>query len=198
MNLHKEALNRLQAHIETAQRMNSILDQVIQAVEEVVNTFQSGRKILLAGNGGSAADAQHWAAEWVIRLSHTLDRPAMPAIALSTDTSVLTAGGNDIGFRNIFARQVEALAVPGDLFIVISTSGNSENLIIAAQKAKTKGARVLGILGKDGGKLRAYCDLSVVIPSDDTQRIQEMQEFVGHLLCELSELKLYGEDFVTV
>jgi len=192
MNLHEEISHRLQAHIETAHKIAGIIEPVTQAVEEVVQTFRSGGKILLAGNGGSAADAQHWAAEWVIRLSHTLERPAMPAIALSTDTSVLTAGGNDIGFQNIFARQIEALAKTGDLFIAISTSGNSENLLIASGKAKEKGVRVLGILGKDGGKLRPLCDLFILIPSNDTQRIQEMQEFIGHLLCELSELMLFG------
>jgi len=193
MNIRNESLNRLHNHIETAGRMEAIIDQIVLAVEQVVLTFRSGGKVLLAGNGGSAADAQHWAAEWVIRLSHKLNRSAMPAISLATDTSILTAGGNDIGFENIFARQVEALGSGGDLLIVISASGNSGNLVKAVDLAKAKKVKALGILGNDGGELAPLCDLSVIIPSNDTQRIQEMQEFVGHLLCELSELALYDE-----
>ena len=162
-------------------------------VVEVVDTLRRGNKLLLAGNGGSAADAQHWAAEWVIRLSHDLQRPALPAIALTTDTSILTAGANDIGYDNVFARQVEALAQQGDLVLLISTSGNSGNLIKAAKVAKEKGAKTLGILGNKGGSMAEVCDFSVVVPSSDTQRVQEMHIIVGHLLCELSERTLYQE-----
>ncbi len=192
MNTQDEIRRRLNGHIETAKKMETILDDIDAAVQIVVETFRSGGKLLIAGNGGSAADAQHWAAEWVIRLSHNLDRPAMPAIALSTDSSVITAAANDIGFENIFARQIEALARLGDLFIAISTSGDSENLIRACRTAHEKEARVLGILGGDGGRMVEMCDLAVIIPSSDTQRIQEMHEFVGHILCELSEELLYG------
>ncbi len=191
MDLSREIHNRLESHLETAQKMREILGDVESAVNLVTDTFRNGSKILLAGNGGSAADAQHWAAEWVIRLTHHLERPAMPAIALTTDTSTLTAGGNDIGFENIFARQVEALGTKGDLLIVITTSGQSENLLRAANTAREKGMQILGILGKDGGVIREHCDLNVIIPSNETQHIQEMHEFVGHLLCELSELELY-------
>lgn len=193
MNIAQEIQNRLNSHIETARRVEQIIPDIDSAVNEVVKTFHRGGKILLAGNGGSAADAQHWAAEWVIRLSHHLDRPAMPAIALTTDTSVLTAGGNDIGFENIYARQVEAIGAESDLLVLITTSGNSENLIRASKIAHEKGLTVLGISGSGGGKLNELCDLSVVIPSDNTQHIQEMQEFVGHMLCELSELILFDE-----
>ncbi|MDP8207942.1 MAG: SIS domain-containing protein [Candidatus Electryonea clarkiae] len=193
MNIDVEIRKRLDNHIETARKMEQIFDDIHRGVDEVVKTFRNGGKILLAGNGGSAADAQHWAAEWVVRLTHHLERPGMPAIALTTDTSVLTAGGNDIGFDNIFARQVEALGSSGDLFLAITTSGNSENLIRASITAKEKGMTILAISGSGGGKLEDLCDLSIVIPSDSTQHIQEMQEFTGHILCELSELILYGE-----
>jgi len=179
------------SHIEVARSMKDLADNIESAVELVVQTFQNGGKLLLAGNGGSAGDAQHWAAEWVIRLSHHLDRPSMPAIALTTDSSILTAGGNDIGFDNIFARQVEGLGQKGDLLIAISTSGNSENVIRASRIAKDKGMKVLGILGKDGGRQIEYCDADVTVPSTDTQRIQEMHVVIGHLLCELSERTLY-------
>jgi D-sedoheptulose 7-phosphate isomerase len=119
----------------------------------------------------------------------------MPAIALSTDTSILTAGANDIGYDNVFARQVEALANPGDLVIMISTSGKSENLLRAAKTARDRGAATLGILGKGGGPLAGLCDRTVIVPSDDTQHIQEMHEIVGHLLCGISEQALHGEGF---
>ncbi|MDP8228520.1 MAG: SIS domain-containing protein [Candidatus Electryoneaceae bacterium] len=187
-----EIRRRLDEHIETATKMDTMLINIVSAVEMVVETFRAGGKLLLAGNGGSSADAQHWAAEWIIRLNPKLNRPAMAAIALSTDTSVITAGANDIGYENVFSRQIEALALSGDLFIAISTSGNSENLIRAAKLADEKNVRVLGILGKGGGRIVDYCDHSVIIPSDNTQRIQEMQEFVGHMLCELSEEILYS------
>ncbi len=193
MDYRVEIERRLQAHLEAARRMDEVTGQAAEAVSLVVETFRGGGKVLLAGNGGSAADAQHWAAEWVIRLVHHLKRPAMPAIALTTDSSLLTAGANDIGYENVFARQVEGLAAPGDLLILISTTGNSGNLARAAEAAREKQARVLGILGSGGGLLREACDLSVVVPSEDVQRIQEMHAFLGHMLCELSELALYGD-----
>ncbi len=194
MDLKRAIATRLDEHIATAQQMKDILPDMQQAVELVVETFRGEGKILLAGNGGSAADAQHWAAEWVIRLSHHLERPSMPAIALTTDTSVLTAGANDIGYENVFARQVEAFGQEGDLLIAITTSGNSGNLVLASEQAKKQGVKTLGILGSGGGKMAPLCDHAVVIPSSSTQVIQELQEFVGHLLCELSELELYDPD----
>lgn len=136
MNMQDEYTLRLRKHIELAKRMMDLNPAVEQAVTLVVETFRKGKKILLAGNGGSAADAQHWAAEWVIRLSHDLERPGLPAMSLSTDTSIITAGGNDIGYENIFARQVETYGSEGDLLILISTSGNSENLVLAAARAR--------------------------------------------------------------
>ena len=146
---------------------------------------------MLCGNGGSAADCQHIATEFVIRLSHNLERPAIPAIALTTDTSNLTAGGNDIGFTNVFARSIEALGKKGDCLIAISTSGNSENIIKAVNKSKLLGITTIGLLGNDGGKIMPLCDMSIVIPTNDTQRIQESHITVGHILCEIVERELY-------
>lgn len=193
MNLAQQIDKAWVDHVELALTMRDTMSEPIEAaVQLVTDTLRSGHKLLLAGNGGSAADAQHWAAEWVIRLSPDITRPALPAIALNTDTSILTAGANDIGYENVFARQVEAFAQEGDLLLLISTSGNSENLSRAAVKAKEKKATVLGLIGKGGGKLKSACDHTLIIPSNDTQRIQEMQEIVGHLLCELSERLLFG------
>ena len=193
MKILSEIESALKDHINTAQAMKLILPDIASCVEIIVETFKSGNKLLLAGNGGSAADAQHWAAEWVIRLNPAIKRPGMPVIALSTDSSILTAGANDIGYENIFARQIEALGKNGDLLINISTSGNSENLIRAIKMAKEMDIKTMGVLGKGGGKIANLTDFNVIIPSEDTQRIQEMQEFTGHLFCELSEKSLYSE-----
>ncbi len=173
--------------------MEGIVGDIETAVVEVTDTLRRGNKILLAGNGGSAADAQHWAAEWMIRLTHQLKRPALAAIALTTDTSTLTAGANDLGYEKVFARQIEGLAQQGDLVILISTSGNSGNLLKAAEASRKKGAKTLGILGNKGGKMKGECDFHVIVPSNDTQRIQEMHSFIGHMLCELSEKALFSD-----
>ena len=154
--------------------------------------FKNGNKLLLCGNGGSAADCQHIAAEFMIRLSHDVDRPAIPAIALTTDTSNLTAGGNDIGYDNVFARNVEGLGNSGDILIAISTSGNSSNVIKAVEKAKTKKLKTIGFLGGDGGKLSTKVDLPIIMPSKNVQRIQEGHITVAHIICELVEQELYG------
>ena len=157
----------------------------------LTDCIRNGGKIMLCGNGGSAADCQHIATEFVIRLSHNLERPAIPAIALTTDTSNLTAGGNDIGFTNVFSRSIEALGKKGDCLIAISTSGNSENIIKAVNKSKLLGITTIGLLGNDGGKIMPLCDMSIVIPTNDTQRIQESHITVGHILCEIVERELY-------
>jgi D-sedoheptulose 7-phosphate isomerase len=162
------------------------------AVEMVTTAFRNGKKLLLCGNGGSAADAQHLATELVIRLSHEIKRPALPAIALTTDTSNLTAGANDIGFENTFARSVEGLGNVGDILLGISTSGNSENVLRAMRMAKEKGMHTIAFLGSDGGKMKTECDLAIVIPSNDTQRIQEGHITIGHIICQLVEMELYG------
>ncbi|GAB4288830.1 MAG: D-sedoheptulose 7-phosphate isomerase [Ignavibacteriaceae bacterium] len=166
--------------------------QIISAADLLTETFRSGNKLLLCGNGGSAADCQHIAAELVIRLSHKIKRPALPAIALTTDSSLLTAGGNDIGFENVFARAVEGLGNKGDVLLAISTSGNSPNILKAAETAGEKGMKVIGFLGNTGGKLKSIVDVPVLIPSDNVQRIQEGHITVAHILCEIIEEELFG------
>ena len=138
------------------------------------------------------ADCQHIATELMIRLSHHIQRPALPAIALTTDTSNLTAGGNDIGFENVFARNVEGIGNKGDALLAISTSGNSDNVIKAVEMAHNKGMKVIGLLGGEGGKLKAIVDLPIVIPSSNVQRIQEGHITVAHIICELVEDELYS------
>ncbi len=164
---------------------------IIAAVDLLVEAFGKGKKLLLCGNGGSAADSQHLAAEFMIRLSHNLNRPAIPAIALTTDSSNLTAGGNDIGYENVFARNVEGLGNDGDVLIAISTSGNSGNVVKAVEKAHEKGMKVIGFLGGSGGKLKPLVDIPIVVPSDNTQRIQEGHITIGHIIFELVENILY-------
>lgn len=163
--------------------------KIVEAVNLCVTALRGGRKLLFAGNGGSAADAQHWAGELVSRFYY--DRPGLPAIALTTDTSILTAIGNDYGYDYTFARQVEALGQEGDVFVAISTSGNSANIIRAVDAARTRGVKVIGFTGKAGGKLAPLSDLCFQIPSDETPRIQEGHEFVGHLLCALIESEIF-------
>ena len=160
---------------------NDCTDVLIKISKKVIETLKSGHKILIAGNGGSAADAQHFAAELVGRFE--TERKGLPAIALTTDTSVLTSVVNDYSANRIFSRQVEALANEGDLFIGISTSGNSENVIEAVKTAKEKNVYCIGWLGKDGGKLKDECDLSLIIPSKTTARVQEMHVMCIHVTC---------------
>jgi D-sedoheptulose 7-phosphate isomerase len=152
------------------------------ACELMVTTINNGNKVLLAGNGGSAADAQHIAAELSGRF--VKERKALPGIALTVDTSALTAIANDYGYEHVFSRQVEALARPGDLFIGISTSGNSQGILNAFEAATKIGCKTLGLSGRDGGKMNGLCDLNIVIPSNVTARIQEMHILVGHILCK--------------
>jgi D-sedoheptulose 7-phosphate isomerase len=154
----------------------------------VRETVSRRGKLLFCGNGGSAADAQHMATEYVVR--YTRNRAAYPAIALTTDTSLLTAAGNDFGFDSVFARQVEALAGPDDLLIIHSTSGESPNVLRAAEAARAKGVRVLAFSARDGGKLRALADHSVIIPTQRTDRAQELHLCIEHLICDLVEAEL--------
>ena len=165
---------------------------ILKAESLIVASLRNRGKLLFCGNGGSAADAQHLAAEMVIRLSHDVTRPGLPAISLSTDTSILTAGGNDIGFENVFARQVEALGHPEDLLIAITTSGNSANIVNAMNMARTKQMKSILFSGGDGGKCFALADISIIIPSNNTQRIQETHITLGHILLEMVERELYG------
>jgi D-sedoheptulose 7-phosphate isomerase len=162
--------------------------QLENALDMVRETIARGGTLFFCGNGGSAADAQHMATEYVVR--YMRDRRAYPAIALTTDTSLLTAAGNDLGFESVFERQVDALARPGDLLVVHSTSGNSPNVLRAAQAARAKGVRVLAFSARDGGSLREVADHSVVIPTARTDRAQELHLCVEHLICEYVERAL--------
>ena len=172
----------------------NLQSEILNAVQILAECFKNGNKLLLCGNGGSAADCQHIATELMIRLSHHIQRPALPAIALTTDTSNLTAGGNDIGFENVFARNVDGLGNKGDVLLAISTSGNSPNIVKAVLSAHNKGMKVIGFLGGNGGKLKELVNLPIIIPSSNVQRIQEGHITIAHIICELVEDKLYGKE----
>ncbi|HEX9593317.1 MAG TPA: D-sedoheptulose 7-phosphate isomerase [bacterium] len=170
----------------------TLAEPVAAAAEKVIAALRAGRKVLLCGNGGSAADAQHIAAELVGRYAR--ERRGLPAVALTTDTSALTAIGNDYGFDRIFARQVEALAQAGDVLIAISTSGNSPNVLQAVETARQLGVGTIGLAGRGGGALRALVDLCLVAPHEETARIQELHITIGHILCDLVEAALVSEE----
>ncbi len=172
-----------------AQELSSAISEAIDIVKAAVS---QGKKILLCGNGGSAADAQHLATEFVIRLSPGITRPGLPAIALTTDTSNLTAGANDFGYDKVFARSVEALGNEGDVLIGISTSGNSESVNRAFAKAREKKMKCIGLLGKSGGSSKGLVDLALIVPADDTQRIQEGHITIGHIIFQQVEQELFG------
>lgn len=158
-------------------------DEIEGLADRVTRTFREGGRLLFCGNGGSAADAQHLAAEYVVRFRR--QRRALPALALTTDTSILTAGGNDFGFETVFQRQVEALARPGDLLVLHSTSGESENLVRAARTARERGVGTAALLAKGGGRLRDLVETAIVVPTDSTARAQELHLAIGHVVCEL-------------
>ncbi len=194
MDAKKFIVDSLIESSETKLKIKDLLVREIQtAVKLLTECFKGGNKLLLCGNGGSAADCQHIATELMIRLSHNIKRPALPAIALTTDTSSLTAGGNDIGFENIFERSLEGLGNEGDVLLAISTSGNSENVLRAAIKAKLMGIKVISFLGGTAGKMKHLGDLQIIIPSSNIQRIQEGHITVAHIICELVEEELYGK-----
>ena len=176
---HSEVVSR------TAENVRETFPRLVAACLE---SIRHGHKLLFFGNGGSAADAQHFATELVVR--YQANRPAISAIALTTDTSTLTAIGNDLGFDDVFARQVEALCIAGDVAIGISTSGNSENVIRGLRAARAKGAVTVAFTGGDGGRIRSHADHAIVVPSTTTARIQEMHLLLGHSLCALLEESL--------
>jgi D-sedoheptulose 7-phosphate isomerase len=171
----------------------SIAKTVTKAGKAIAEAMKTGNKLMVAGNGGSAADSQHIVAEFVSRL--TRDRPALPAVALTTDTSILTAIGNDYAFENIFERQVEAIGMRGDVFLGISTSGNAHNLVKALSLCRNKGITTIGYLGNRGGAMAELCDYSVIVPSDVTMRIQESHLALEHILCMVVENHYFGNDF---
>jgi len=182
--MKNQILKELNAHRETIDSVIDLLQNDIEfACKLTVDTIKAGNKVLLFGNGGSAADAQHIAAEFTGR--YVTERKGLPAIALTTDTSALTAIANDFGYEHIFDRQIEALANKGDLLIGISTSGNSENVLNAFKIGKTIGCKSIGLTGKSRGKFSGNCDLNVVVPSNVTARIQEMHILIGHIICQI-------------
>ena len=184
--------DQLNESAETKKKMfEACTGDILNAIDAIMRAFNNKKKVLLCGNGGSAADAQHIATELVIRMTKP-NRPALPAIALTTDTSMLTAAGNDIGFENAFARQVEALGANGDVLIAISTSGKSENVNRAITEAKKRGMSVIGFLGKDGGASKDLVDIPIIIPSNDTQRIQEGHITLAHIICGILENEMFG------
>ena len=169
---------------------NGYLEITEKAAEAMTESVQAGNKIILAGNGGSAADAQQFAGEIVGRFM--MERTALGAISLCVDPSVMTCIGNDYGYDSVFERQLEGVGRTGDIFVAISTSGNSENLIRAVKLAKKLNIKTVGFLGKDGGKLKELCDYALVVPSDSTPRIQEIHTFTVHVLCEYIEKRVFG------
>jgi D-sedoheptulose 7-phosphate isomerase len=171
---------------------DSHIDEVCRAAELILDSIRKGGKVLLFGNGGSAADAQHIAAELVNRLNY--DRPPIAAIALTTDTSILTSVGNDSSFEELFERQLRALGREGDVAIAISTSGNSPNAVRAIRAAREMGIRTIALAGRDGGKIASLVDVALTVESASTQRIQETHITIGHILCELIEAELYPTD----
>ena len=184
-------IKQLQDHQGVLKRVeDELAGQIALAAVRLIETLKIGNKLLIMGNGGSAADAQHFSGEIVSRFR--MERPGLPAIALSTDSSIITAIGNDYGFERIFSRQVEALAAPGDALIGISTSGNSTNILRALELGRQAGCSTIGLLGKDGGTIKAACDIPLIMPSDDTPRIQEGHITVIHIMCDLIEQGLFG------
>ena len=186
--------NEFQASVAVKQRIlvdSEFMQQVTDMGHLLIDRYEAGNKLLIAGNGGSAADAQHIAAEFVSRFN--FDRPGLPALALTTDTSILTAVGNDYGYDQLFRRQIEANGVAGDVFLGISTSGNSPNILQALEGARLKGITTIGLTGQQGGSMRELCDHCLCVPSGDTPRIQEAHILIGHTICGMVELALFED-----
>ena len=184
--------SEFESHLETIQNVIQTMEQPLQEASQLaIDALKKGNKIILFGNGGSAADAQHIAAELTGR--YKIERRGLPGIALTTDTSALTAIGNDYGYDRVFDRQVESLAQKGDVLIGISTSGNSQNVINAFKIGQEIGCKIIGLTGRDGGAMNEYCDVNLIVPSNDTPRIQEMHILFGHTICQLIDNAFKGE-----
>ena len=197
--MKKLILEKLANSVSTLQRVmadDALLAAVADAAEVTGKAMLNGHKLMVAGNGGSAADSQHLVAEFVSRL--TVDRPAMRAVALTTDTSILTAIGNDYSYDNIFERQIEALGQAGDVFLGISTSGNSRNILKALDLSRKLGITTIGFSGRDGGKMPTLCDYNVIIPSEITANIQEAHLALEHIYCHLVEISYFGKSFFSI
>lgn len=186
--------NQIKKSYETKQdiyKNEELLRNIEEVAKQCVTIYKNKKKTILAGNGGSAADAQHIAAEMVGR--YGFDRPSLPSLALTTDTSALTAIGNDYGYEQVFSRQLEGMGQDGDLFIGISTSGNSANILKAFQSAKDKNIMTVALTGRDGGEMAKMADIALVIPSDSTPRIQESHILIGHILCDIIEKEIFAD-----
>lgn len=170
----------------------NLSDTIIRISEMIIDSYNSGGKVILIGNGGSAADAQHIAAEFVGKFK--LERRSLPAIALTTNTSILTALANDYGYETVFSRQLDSLANDKDILIAVTTSGNSSNILKAVENAKLRNIKVVGMTGKNGGKLKDVADVTIRVPSDNTPRIQEAHIIIGHVICGLVENALFGKE----
>ena len=186
--------SEVSASAETKQKIlhdEAFLAKIAEVLKVSVAVYKNNKKIMIAGNGGSAADAQHFAAELVGR--YGFDRPSLPALALTTDTSNLTAIGNDYGYDKVFSRQLEGMGQEGDLFIGISTSGNSQNILNAFASAKAKGITTVALTGRDGGKMADAADYTLIVPSNDTPRIQESHLLIEHMICDAIEKEMFGD-----
>ncbi len=187
--------NQIKKSYETKQEIynnDMLLEKIVEVAQACVAIYKNGtNKTILAGNGGSAADAQHIAAELVGR--YGFDRPSLPSLSLTTDTSNLTAIGNDYGYDKVFSRQLEGMGQKGDLFIGISTSGNSQNIINAFEVAKQKGITTVALVGRDGGVMAKMADMAIVVPSESTPRIQESHILIGHIICDIIEKEIFAE-----
>lgn len=197
MKTSSDRLEYLKSYFSSSARVlekvpNACGEEIEAAAELIADAIRNCGKLLLCGNGGSAADCQHVAAELMCRLTKKFERPAIPAIALTTDTSFLTAFSNDIGFENVFQRQVEGLARPGDVVLGISTSGNSKNILLAFEEARSRQAKTIALCGS-GGKMKDLADIAICVPSLDTQQVQEAHLAIEHVLCGFIEHELYPE-----
>ncbi|MBE7411000.1 MAG: D-sedoheptulose 7-phosphate isomerase [Leptospiraceae bacterium] len=182
----------IQVSIQVKEKLiESHIDSIEKASDIAANVLLSGGKLLFCGNGGSSCDASHIATELVVRFKSGNERKALPAISLSSDSATLTACGNDYGYKEIFSRQIEAFGKPEDLLFAITTSGNSENILLAVEKAKSIGMKTIALLGGTGGKLKSLCDHEIIVPSTETARIQESHILIGHIICSIIEKKLF-------
>ena len=194
MNVEQCIADQIRGSISTKQAILSdkgLMRNIAAAAQMIVDAYEQGKKTLLAGNGGSAADAQHIAGEFVSKFY--FDRPGIASIALTTDTSIITAIGNDYGYDKLFSRQIQAQGSAGDVFIGISTSGNSANLVEALRMCGQKGIKTIGLTGFTGGEMDSMCDLCIKVPSGETPRIQESHILIGHIICCIVEEKLFGD-----
>jgi D-sedoheptulose 7-phosphate isomerase len=194
--MDKYISNQVEESISIKQKIlenKEILDIIKIVSQKTIDIYKNGNKTLIAGNGGSAADAQHIAGEFVSKFY--FDRPGLASIALTTDTSILTAIGNDYGYEKIFSRQIQANGVEGDIFIGISTSGNSKNIIEALKECKRKGIITVGLTGESGGLMNELCDFCIKVPSPETPRVQEVHILIGHIICAVVEEELFGKGF---